>query len=162
MIYQLAQFGAGLFAANAAEWFVHRYVLHGLGVNKSSFWAFHWHEHHRTCRLNDFKDDAYREWPRVGNAHGKEILSLLWLALLATPLTALSVPFVCGLWLSMVAYYIVHRKGHLSPEWARKWTPWHVEHHMKGKQNHSWCVTTPLLDWVLGTRWKDQARSRER
>ena len=32
-----------LAASNAGEWLIHKYWLHGLGKNKKSFWAFHWH-----------------------------------------------------------------------------------------------------------------------
>ena len=30
----------GLIAANASEWLIHKYVLHGPGKKKDSFWAF--------------------------------------------------------------------------------------------------------------------------
>jgi hypothetical protein len=40
----------GLFYSNAGEWFIHRYVLHGLGRNKQSLWSFHGHDHHRAYR----------------------------------------------------------------------------------------------------------------
>ena len=39
----------GLLYANASEWLIHHYVLHGLGKKKRSFWSFHWGEHHRAC-----------------------------------------------------------------------------------------------------------------
>jgi hypothetical protein len=40
----------GLLYANAGEWFIHKYVLHGVGKRKGSFWDFHWREHHSACR----------------------------------------------------------------------------------------------------------------
>jgi len=39
-------FPLGLLYSNAGEWFIHRYVLHGLRRNKRSLWSFHWHDHH--------------------------------------------------------------------------------------------------------------------
>ena len=50
----------GLLAANATEWFVHKHVLHGIGRKKSSFWSFHWHEHHRESRRHEMHDPALR------------------------------------------------------------------------------------------------------
>jgi hypothetical protein len=47
-----------LLAANATEWVVHKYVLHGLGKKKSSFWAFHWHEHHAESRKGEEREDV--------------------------------------------------------------------------------------------------------
>jgi len=32
---------AGLAYANASEWLIHKYALHGLGKRKGSVWAFH-------------------------------------------------------------------------------------------------------------------------
>ena len=34
----------GLLYSNAGEWLLHKYLLHGLGRRKGTFWAFHWHE----------------------------------------------------------------------------------------------------------------------
>ena len=45
-------FPIGALVANAGEWLIHKYVLHGLGRRKKSMWAFHWHEHHRSSRRN--------------------------------------------------------------------------------------------------------------
>ena len=49
----------GLLYANAGEWLIHKYVLHGLGKKKKSFFSFHWSEHHRACRKHDFFDPDY-------------------------------------------------------------------------------------------------------
>ena len=65
----------GLLAANATEWVVHKYVLHGLGKKKSSFWSFHWHEHHAESRTNVMRDPHYADRSVLGwHAQGKEAL----------------------------------------------------------------------------------------
>ncbi len=145
-------FPLGLFAANAAEWVVHKYVLHGLARNKKSFWAFHWHEHHRDSRRNGFEDPAYERSPFAWNAQGKELLGLVagtapWL------LVAGHAPwFVAGIAYSTVNYYRVHKRSHRDPEWAREHLPWHYDHHMGPNQHANWCVTKPWFDEIMGTR----------
>ncbi|MBK8693335.1 MAG: hypothetical protein IPN17_13835 [Deltaproteobacteria bacterium] len=32
-----------LLYSNAWEWVIHKYVLHGMGKSRESFWSFHWH-----------------------------------------------------------------------------------------------------------------------
>ena len=68
----------GLAASNATEWLVHKYVLHGLGRRKGSFWAFHWHDHHKNARRNDHVDPDY-ERPLFShwNGQSKEALALV-------------------------------------------------------------------------------------
>ena len=46
----LIGFAVGMIASNAAEWVMHKHVLHVRGRRKQSFWSFHWHEHHREAR----------------------------------------------------------------------------------------------------------------
>ena len=50
----------GLAYSNFGEWMLHRYVLHGLGRKRESFWSFHWHEHHQRSRRNEMVDEQYR------------------------------------------------------------------------------------------------------
>ena len=47
----------GLLYSNAAEWWIHKNILHGLGKNRSSFWSFHWHEHHAEARRHEMVDE---------------------------------------------------------------------------------------------------------
>ena len=49
----------GLATANAVEWVVHKHVLHGWGRRRGTFWSFHFHEHHRLVRDNDYHDPNY-------------------------------------------------------------------------------------------------------
>ena len=57
------------------EWLIHKYILHGLGKNKKSFWSFHWHSHHKTCRKNKNSDINYK-FPGAPPVK-KEIISLM-------------------------------------------------------------------------------------
>jgi sterol desaturase/sphingolipid hydroxylase (fatty acid hydroxylase superfamily) len=144
---------AGLFAANASEWAVHKYVLHGLGRHKDSFWAFHWHDHHRAARKHGMYDAAYATpWRSEWNARSKEALSLV----LATAPWALLLPIVPGfsaaVLYSNINYYLKHRRAHLDPAWANENLPWHVDHHLGPDQDANWCVTKPWFDILMGTR----------
>ena len=150
----LCWFVAGLIYSNAGEWAIHKYVLHGWGAKRDSFWRFHWHDHHRKARQNEHIDAGYhgRLWG-LGEEEGlKEGLGLLGLAAVHLPWAWVSPGFVAGVWVSVVAYYLVHRRSHVDGEWARRWLWWHYDHHMGPNQNANWCVTWPGFDWLLGTR----------
>jgi len=146
----------GLAAANAGEWAFHKYILHGLGRNPKSFWAYHWHEHHRDVRRHDHVDPRYREsvWEsiRKWNGQGKEAVALTAGGLAFAPLFPLAPFFVGTLWASMIRYYRVHKRSHLDSTWARERLPWHFDHHMGPNQHRNWCVTHPWFDEVMGTR----------
>ena len=58
----------GLVTANAVEWCMHKYVLHEAGRDRNSFWAFHFHEHHRVVRQHGFKDPNYQRFPLGAHA----------------------------------------------------------------------------------------------
>jgi sterol desaturase/sphingolipid hydroxylase (fatty acid hydroxylase superfamily) len=145
-------FLVGLVAANAGEWVVHKYVLHGLGRRKHSYWSFHWHEHHRMVRRTGGVDPMYKKPFWRAQAKRREVVGLLTNALSVAPLLPIAPGFVGAVWLSSGAYYYVHRRAHLDPAWARRWVPWHYDHHMGPRQHANWCVTFPLWDWVMGTR----------
>ena len=36
-------------------------------------------------------------------------------------------------------------------EWAKRWVPWHYDHHMSGKEGN-WGVLLPLVDILVGSR----------
>lgn len=153
VIWALLGVPAGLAVANAIEWCVHRYVLHGLGRRKASFWAFHWHEHHRACRRNDMRDPDYERSVFGWHAQGKEAAALAAGALLALVVLVPVWPtFGATLAYGAWEYYRKHKRAHLDPAWAREHLRWHYDHHMGQDQNQNWCVTRPWLDHVLGTR----------
>jgi sterol desaturase/sphingolipid hydroxylase (fatty acid hydroxylase superfamily) len=145
-------FSIGLLASNAAEWVMHKYVLHELGRDKRSFWSFHWHEHHRQSRRNGFRDEDYERSPWGWNAQSKELYSLIGISAAVLPLFGVSPGFCAGVWVSACGYYVVHKKSHLDPQWAREHLPWHYDHHMASNQDANWCVTLPLFDHLMGTR----------
>lgn len=155
-------FLVGLAVGNASEWLFHKYVLHGLGRKRSSFWAFHWYEHHRVVRTTLGRDDAYAKPLWQSSAKTKEALSLVVASVAVTPIALVSPGFVAAIWCNGLAYYTVHRKSHLDPEWGRKYTPWHMDHHLGPNQDKNWCVTFPLFDWLLGTREPYIGTERER
>lgn len=143
----------GLLAANATEWVVHKYVLHGLGKKKSSFWSFHWHEHHAESRTNVMRDPHYADRSVLGwHAQGKEALALVGAAAAITPLLPVAPFFVAAGWYSAWNYYRVHKRSHEDPAWAREHLTWHYDHHMGPKQDANWCVTRPWFDHLMGTR----------
>ncbi|HHH11733.1 MAG TPA: hypothetical protein ENK23_06645 [Sorangium sp.] len=154
-------FLVGIVASNAVEWAVHKYVLHGVGKKKSSYWSFHWNEHHRASRKHGFYDADYTRSPFGDHAQGKEVHGLLAISMGVVPLVRVAPSFCAGIWVSTAAYYAVHRKSHLDPAWARKYLPWHYDHHMAPDQDKNWCVTFPLFDYLLGTREKYVGTARE-
>jgi hypothetical protein len=147
-------FALGLVVSNAAEWAIHKYVLHGMGKKKGTFWSFHFHEHHKNVRKSDGHDHMYEHAFWESPSQSKEVLSLVATALISTPLLPISPGFVAASWLHSGAYYALHKKSHLDPEWAKKWVPWHYDHHMGPDQDKNWCVTHPLFDYLMGTREK--------
>lgn len=145
-------FPLGLVTANFTEWAFHKYVLHGLGRNKRSFWSFHWGEHHRECRKNDNYDASYEKNLFQQSSKRREAMALVGAGVAMLPLFPFAPGFVSAVWLHGAGYYYVHRKSHVDPEWAKRWLPWHYDHHMGSNQHANWCVTYPLADYFLGTR----------
>ncbi|MDX1959839.1 MAG: sterol desaturase family protein [Leptospiraceae bacterium] len=142
----------GLIFANAAEWVIHKYILHEEGRKKDSFWRFHYVEHHKNARLNDFLDPDYEKSIFEWNAQSKEAFALAVGAISQIPIFPISPSFVLGVWTSMGYYYYIHKKSHEEPNFAREHLPWHYDHHMGKNQDANWCVTFPLFDHIMGTR----------
>ncbi len=151
----------GLLAANATEWWFHKNVLHGAGRKKSSFWSFHWHEHHRASRRHEMHDDHYEKSIFSNNSQGKEALALAAGVVGSLPFVPIAPFFVGTLWYSAWNYYRVHKRSHLDPEWARENLPWHYDHHMGLDQDANWCVTKPWFDEIMGTRKPYVGTARE-
>ena len=151
----------GLLAANATEWVVHKYVLHGVGRKKESVWSFHWHEHHRESRRHGMRDEHY-ERPVAGrHSQGKEALALVAGSAALAPLAPIAPFFVGTMWYSAINYYVKHKRSHLDPQWAREHLPWHYDHHMGPNQEANWCVTRPWFDVLMGTREPYVGTNRE-
>jgi hypothetical protein len=142
----------GLLYANASEWFIHKYVLHGLGKKKSSFWAFHWGEHHRAARKNAFRDPDYERSTFGNHAQGKEAISVVGLMVLHAPLFPVAPWFTATVWYSALNYLYKHKKAHLDPAWGKEHLRHHYDHHMGQEQDANWCVTQPWFDHLMATR----------
>jgi sterol desaturase/sphingolipid hydroxylase (fatty acid hydroxylase superfamily) len=151
----------GLAYANVSEWLIHKHVLHGRGKKRESFWSFHFHEHHRTSRKQDFYDPDYEKLTATDNPQTRELLGLIGLAALHAPLLPVAPFFTATVWFSAAHYYHVHRKSHLDPEWAREKLTWHYDHHMGPNQDANWCVTHPWADHLFGTREPYAGTERE-
>lgn len=142
----------GLLYANAGEWLIHKYVLHGIGKNKKSFFSFHWSEHHRTSRKQGFFDPDYERSVFGNHAQGKEALALVGLVALHLPLFPVAPFFTSTVCYAAANYFYKHRKAHLDPAWAKQHLKHHYDHHMGIDQDANWGVTRPWFDWLMGTR----------
>ncbi len=147
------QFIFGLLAANAGEWFIHRYFLHGLGQNPQSFWAYHLYEHHTVARHNDMLDTGYQKWPKLWNSQAKEWLVLICILILNLPFFWLANGYAWAIFFSVFIYYFLHRQAHCQRDWAKNSLPWHYRHHLLN-DNANWCITHPLFDYLMKTRGK--------
>ena len=142
-------FSLGLLYANFMEWFVHKYLFHGLGKNRNSVFAFHLREHHIQSRNNGFLD------PKVTK---RETFGILGLLLTHLPLYFYASPFYLALVSYGVAFLVVHKLQHMFPNSAKKHFWWHWNHHMHN-QNKSWNVVFPFTDLVAGTLEERQDES---
>ena len=142
----------GLIAANATEWAMHKYVLHGMARKKGSFWRFHLAEHHRNVKKNDFVDRDYDRFPLGIHAQGKEAWTLIAGCAAVTPLAPVAPFFVGTLYYCAWNYYSKHKRAHQDPEWAKSHLRWHYDHHMGPNPEANWCITKPWFDHLMGTR----------
>lgn len=142
----------GLVYANASEWLIHKYLLHGRGRKPGSWWSFHIHEHHLAASQLDMRDPAYDRWRWRLDAQTREAIALAAAAAVQIPLIPVAPFFAATVLYSIGNYYRVHKKAHLDPAWAREHLPWHVDHHMGPDPDKNWCVTKPWFDRILGTR----------
>ncbi len=152
MILQLLGIPVALFYANAMEWLIHKYLLHGLGKNKASFFSFHWHDHHQASRKEDMFDPQYVRPLFTWSPQGKEALCVAALIVIHGLLLPLAPFFALTCGYCALRYYFVHRRAHLDGAWAREHVPVHYDHHMGKDQNANWCVTAPWFDVIMGTR----------
>lgn len=142
----------GLLYGNAAEWFLHKHVLHGLGKKKKSLFRFHWHAHHKNARSKDMIDEEYFK-PFLKSGHPKkELVALLALAATHLPLLPLFPFFTLTSYYCAYNYYRIHKKAHVDVKWCKKHVPWHYDHHMAPNQDANWCVTRPWFDNIMKTR----------
>lgn len=154
MLGDVLLFLLGLFVANAGEWAIHKYLLHGLGRHKDSIWAYHLREHHAVCFKNAMLDAGYQHFRLEWNTQTKELVFMLLAVLSQLPFINIAFWYVTGVYLTIAVYYIVHRQSHLDANWARRYLPWHYDHHLGSVSDANWCITYPLFDYLTGTRRK--------
>jgi hypothetical protein len=142
----------GLLYANAVEWVVHKYVLHGLGKRKDSFFSFHWSNHHKNARRNGNYDPDYEKPLFDWRSRGKEVGGIVAIALVHVPLAAVAPWFTAAVCYASFNYLYRHEKSHVDVEWGKKHMRSHYDHHMGRNQDMNWCVTRPWFDWIMGTR----------
>ena len=137
---------------NLVEWLWHKYVFHGMGKKKGGKFSHHWKKHHRTVRKSRGLDLGYNN--KIGTFPDPtlEIVYIIVGALLHLPIAYFFPVFVLGVWIHGAAYYYIHRKSHLDVQWAKKWAPWHYDHHMGRNQDANWCVTFPFWDYIFNSR----------
>src|ERR1035438_3569210 len=102
-------FPIGILYSNIGEWLIHKYVLHGVGKKKRSFWSFHFHEHHKNARKNDFFDPDYE--PSLFGCHAKtkETLGVAMIAIGHLPLLPIFPFFASAVIYSSINYHRVHK-----------------------------------------------------
>lgn len=146
-------FVIALFVTNFTEWATHKWILHGLGKKKNSWFNYHW-AHHNVSRKNGFHDEDYDHGFFESWAVRREILGLV--LMLASNINWYFVWPVLFFWFCFftIAYYLIHKYSHQYPEFTKKYLRWHWDHHMGIDQNKNWGVTSPLWDYILGTRVK--------
>jgi sterol desaturase/sphingolipid hydroxylase (fatty acid hydroxylase superfamily) len=151
----------GLALSNITEWAVHKYVLHGLGKDRTSWWAFHWHEHHGKVRRSGGRDPDYEAPFWALSPRRREALALAVVGLAHVPLLPVAPFFTATVWWRGLRYYQLHKRAHLDVAWSRAHLPWHYDHHMGPDQDRNWCVTHPWFDEVMGTRAPYAGTARE-
>ena len=134
----------GFVYASFLEWFIHKYLYHGIGKNKDSIFSYHLKEHHVIARKNDFLDHKFSIVETVG---------LILLILIHIPVVFLNVGAFISIMSYAIAFNFLHSKQHKDSEFAKKYFRWHWEHHMKNP-NKNFGVVTCWVDYILKTRKK--------
>jgi hypothetical protein len=119
----------------------HRYIFHGFGKKKTSFFAFHLRSHHLNARRDEFRDVRFSL---------NEMIGVPFLALTHLPLYFISPILYFSICTYAIAFVIIHNICHRYPTFTKKYFWWHWNHHMKN-QNKSWGVVCPLIDILAGT-----------
>ena len=119
MFVYLLLFVLAFVYSNLLEWVIHKYLFHGLGKNKKSYFSTHWHHHHKTVRKNEYKDISYNGFPPHPSVR-QEVGSLTLLAFIHLPLVFVSFTFYVSLLFFTCRYFYIHRRSHIDPEWGFK------------------------------------------
>ena len=101
------------------EWAAHKYLLHGLGRDRKSRFAFHYHEHHQAVRRNGFYDPAYEGPVWSTPTQSREAIGLAVIAAVHAPLFPIAPFYTSTVWYCLYRYRRDHRRAHLDPQWMR-------------------------------------------
>src|SRR3954467_5124365 len=106
---------AALVVFGAGEGATHKYLLHGLGGDRNSRFAFHYHDHHQAVRRNGGYDPAYEGPGWSTPTQAREAIRLTVIGLAHLPLLPFA-PFYTGtIWYCLARYRKNHRRAHLDP-----------------------------------------------
>ena len=147
-MFVLLQLFIGWLYGHFVEYFVHRWVFHNQKLFKSAF-KYHYSQHHARSRRGVMLDVTTLRKPRVRDF---ESLALLFGVVLHLPVVFIFPYFYAMVCYSAVAYYLIHRRSHQDFEWARRYIPWHYDHHLGPDSNKNWGVRSDIFDRILGTR----------
>ncbi len=145
-MYIALQIFLGWIYGHAAEYLIHKHILHNNRRFKKVF-KRHFGTHHRIARKNEMYDESYLQLSK--NSSAFEILGLSLLLLSHLPLLFIIPYFWMTLLYSALVYYYVHRRSHIDVAWGKKWLPWHYAHHMEKDQHQNWGVRLPIFDGLL-------------
>ena len=149
MLFVILSIFLAFLYATFSEWWIHKYVLHGLGKKKNNWFSFHWHSHHRKCRRNRNKDISYLQKDPLHFSVKKELIGLTTILALHTPLLYVSSAFYFTLVVCATRYFFMHRRSHIDVRWGQRAMPWHWKHHMGKDQDANWGITTDFWDRIL-------------
>lgn len=150
----LAVFGYG-------EWATHKYLLHDLGRDKRSRFAFHFHTHHQSVRRNGGYDPDYEGPIWSTPTQAREAIGLIAVGLAHLPLLPVAPLYTATIWYCLHRYRRDHRRAHLDPAWARDHLRCHYDHHM-GDQNQNFGIGFEWFDRLAGTRAPYVGTAKER
>ncbi len=135
----------GWFYGHFIEYSAHRWLFHNRKLK--NFFRYHYSQHHARARkgvmLDSLTSDATNDF---------ELRGLLLVLLIHSPLLFWYPYLFATLVYSASSYFIVHRLTHKDDEFARRFYPWHYDHHMSTDQNSNWGVRSQMFDRLFGTR----------
>jgi sterol desaturase/sphingolipid hydroxylase (fatty acid hydroxylase superfamily) len=153
-LHQLAPGGilliglAGMFTWTLSEYWMHRYLFHFPARSKFGKWLvflFHGNHHH------DPKDKTRLVMPPAGAIPIMAVLYLSFSQVIPDPWIE---PFTGFFIIGYLIYDYIHYSTHHFPmrnPVAKYLKHYHLKHHFSGEQGR-YGVSSPLWDWVFGTR----------
>lgn len=164
----LALFPVGVIYACAAEWAIHKRLMHEPILGIQHFYYGHAKVHHGVYQAND----TYV----VGERPPRE-LTLAWWAmpfpiLLQLPLLVpfalfVSLPAAIGFTAALIIYQTLYETLHYymhvpTDRWVERtaWFKWLNEHHFQHHRKHgtNLNIVLPIFDYVFGTRVRPEPR----